>query len=306
MATNYTGRDPFTPPAYLAPYGHFISGLAADDGDKDDAAHLMALAMAALDSIQWLAWRTINIVDGGSYNFTPGITIKNAWTFTGVTSVQNFTGLSVNFDTAMHLYGGNTFFVGDTTFGIGHILVDGSGAGAGSDILAQNGADIRVSDAGGNLSVISGAQLFVDAASNSQLRGPTTYVGTSGYSVFREQHIAGSIVAVSYNYTDADVFVLGQITDMLHHVVTLVSPSLAAHGVYRFRVRLEESNTDYTNTSEWQLKFGGVTLVTIGTYQTNSNVSHRRPACVEIEFRQDSGEVSFCVLADFDSTVFLT
>ncbi len=158
MGTTYAGFNPFSPPGFTATYGRFITGLSCDDGDLDDAAVLNALAMACMDNNQWLAWRTINIVEGDAGNsaLTQNVNTYNGWIFR---SNVTFVGPQVLINSTPYLYNGKTFHVGDAALGIGHIVADGSGAGAGSDIQAINGARI-ICDGAGSIRVTGGAEII--------------------------------------------------------------------------------------------------------------------------------------------------
>jgi hypothetical protein len=51
-----------------------------DDNDKRDAANAEIGMEGLTDRSNFLAWRMINIVDGGSYTFTTPLSLRNPWT----------------------------------------------------------------------------------------------------------------------------------------------------------------------------------------------------------------------------------
>jgi hypothetical protein len=56
-----------------------------DDADKRDAANAEVGMEALTDRSNYLAWRSINIVDGGSYTFTTPLSLRNPWTVDATT-----------------------------------------------------------------------------------------------------------------------------------------------------------------------------------------------------------------------------
>jgi hypothetical protein len=163
MGTNYPGYETFTPiGGSPSGFGRWITGLAVDDDDNDDAAHLNALAMAAVDSIQWLGWRTYDIVSGGTYIFTSTITTSNGF---------NFIGTALRFSTNTKFDNGRTTNIGDPagTTGVHHVVVNpdsditigGSFGHPGQIIVNQFG----------QIEVKSGAILKTDSGSSSIFAG---------------------------------------------------------------------------------------------------------------------------------------
>jgi len=167
MSTPYYGFQTFvtSAPSATSPYGRFIVGDSADDGDLDDAQHLMALAMNATDQIQWLGWRVgyLNVVEGSAGNPALGaqITNYNAWVLNGGWTFQASSVVELKGPTYMGA--GATLHIGSNTFGVGKILADASGPGVGSEIKAIGGAPITVD--GGFLKVLNIGELFVDSTS---------------------------------------------------------------------------------------------------------------------------------------------
>ncbi|MFT3773019.1 MAG: hypothetical protein QM820_47150 [Minicystis sp.] len=89
MAHTYYGIDPISTPVANPGFGSWTGGTSTDDGDKRDAASANLNAEAALNRSNWLGWRTINIVDGGTYSYTPGITLANVFTWNGFHTFRN-------------------------------------------------------------------------------------------------------------------------------------------------------------------------------------------------------------------------
>ena len=71
--------------SWVSGTGVWSTAQVADGGDPRSAANLFAGLEAALDRINALAWRNINIIEGGAYTWTTGITTANAWQFNGAT-----------------------------------------------------------------------------------------------------------------------------------------------------------------------------------------------------------------------------
>jgi hypothetical protein len=126
MAHTYAGLDPFTPPSYTSGKGRFISGTATDDGDKRTAALAMILAQACMDSLQWVAWRTINIIEGGSYS-NATLTFSGGWVFQGTTTINSGGVLAIASTGGATMAAGSSFVI---TSDSGHhtgITVTGTG-----------------------------------------------------------------------------------------------------------------------------------------------------------------------------------
>lgn len=179
MATVYTGYQPRTFTTQTNPYGRFISGFAADDGDLDDAAHLMALAMAAMDRTNFLAWRTINIIDGDTATLRADVTIDtngHTWKFagTGATAIDpahtfGMLGVMQVGDGGNPAHG--MIRLGYALIGAGHLEVyagsditvkpDGSiilaGTSGHNAAMAFNGFSVAAFASGSTLAMLSGA-----------------------------------------------------------------------------------------------------------------------------------------------------
>jgi hypothetical protein len=86
MAHNSFGVDDpvaIIPVSPTPGYGEYPGAEIADDGDDRDAASAMMPSEALLDRTNFLAWRMINIIEGGVYAFTSLIDIANRWTMRG-------------------------------------------------------------------------------------------------------------------------------------------------------------------------------------------------------------------------------
>lgn len=122
MSHTFAGIDPFTAPAYLSGYGEWLDGTSPDDNDKRTAALAAVAAEAALNRTNWLAWRTINIVDGGTYTFTAPVSVRNAWSFTGTalfSSTVLFQGIAT-FSANVIISGTNNLTVGGNLTVLGY------------------------------------------------------------------------------------------------------------------------------------------------------------------------------------------
>ncbi len=144
MGTDYTGFEPRTFSVQPSGKGRFISGLAIDDDDQLDAAHIDPLPMASMDDVQFLAWRTVDWVSGDA------MALGGIVTFTGTSpnGIQfqcpvAFNGAHGNATFAKDAFvqSGSTFFFGSNAIGsAGHAVFDAGGAGAGSSLTMLNGA----------------------------------------------------------------------------------------------------------------------------------------------------------------------
>lgn len=85
-----------------------------DDNDKRDAANAEVGMEGLTDRSNFLAWRMINIVDGGTYAFTTAISLRNPWTVNAATftiasaagtAKINFTGADSRIEGAALLRG---------------------------------------------------------------------------------------------------------------------------------------------------------------------------------------------------------
>lgn len=233
MATTYPGFQSYvsSAPSPTSPYGQFVAGNATDDGDLDDAAHLMALAMANTDSLQWCGWRInyLNPVEGSAGNsaLTAAIVNYNNWDFKGPIIFEGvttqFSAGVVLFQTAAKIVQGKTLNVGDSTLGVGHVIADGTGSGAGSSIVARNGASMSATGSGSVLSVGNSAQFTIDGTASAAIAGPTTYSGSVGY-VGRRDELSAPAVTQTIDCKQGDTFAIpsGISADV---VCTLTTPS---------------------------------------------------------------------------------
>lgn len=216
MATPYFGYQVFTPSSQPFGFGRFISGAASDDGDLDDSAHLMALGMACMDNCQFLAWHSIDPVLGGNYTgpgYVTPIATSNQWTFTGVCSSSGgwaFDGGNVIITTPTYIANGATLFVGHNAApsGVGHIIADGTGAGAGSSIVARNGASMSATGSGSVLSVGNSAQFTIDGTASAAISGTTEYLGNGAYRSGRSEN-PGLAVSGTLDPSQGDTFNIG-------------------------------------------------------------------------------------------------
>ena len=84
MAHTYDGVDPpgspIIPTSPTANKGVWPTAQLTDDADERDAASAMQGIEAAHDKGNFLAWRMINIIEGGTYGFTSAISLSNAMT----------------------------------------------------------------------------------------------------------------------------------------------------------------------------------------------------------------------------------
>lgn len=140
----YHGLNPVTvfPGTPAAGYGFFPGPLETQGGDKRSSANLNAAVESLTSRTNFLGWRTINIVDGGTYTFISTVNVGNAWHFTNAgwvdpSAVFNIQG-TMNLGSG--LGGAGLFTVGSAFYGIGHVLVS-----LGSDITVQAGGTVAVS-----------------------------------------------------------------------------------------------------------------------------------------------------------------
>lgn len=191
MGTPYPGYDNFGPwHTYVAGKGRWVIGLAADDGDEDDAARLMALPMGVADCVQWLGHRAIDIVSGsppGGYSNGP-LRFNGNWDFQGFTT---FTGGGyVGFYVPTYVVGGATLYIGEPVLGIGHVRV-----GDGSDITILPGGVAKADGANALIGATNGGVLYAD--SGALMRVGVAGNGSQGTTELRQYapHVKGGIHA---------------------------------------------------------------------------------------------------------------
>jgi hypothetical protein len=249
----YNGTNPvalWVSYSFAANYGLWPTPDVAVGADPRNAANLMAAVQSVTDRTNLLGNRLamINVIDGSAGNsaFTASIANWNTWvfegasvSFTGVTVA--FTGTAVALQANTYLTAGKTLFVGKDTVGVGHILVDGFGTAAGSDLQAINGADIICDGMGGKIQVQNGAVLVVPSTASADFNGEIRHSGTGGYESLRAEHtilLAGGTTQ-TLTFTDFDVWVLDTITSGTPPITTIqfVPPSTNVPEVYRFIVR---------------------------------------------------------------------
>lgn len=108
---NYGTNDPaaILPTNPTAGYGEYPGATITDDEDPRDAATAMSGIEANLDRNNFLAWRMINIIEGGIYAFTALIDIANKWTIRGRVALTGVLGW-LAFRSPIHISGANATF----------------------------------------------------------------------------------------------------------------------------------------------------------------------------------------------------
>lgn len=319
MATLYPGYQVFTPSAQPFGFGRFISGIASDDGDLDDSAHLMALAMACMDNCQFLAWHSIDPVNGGNYTglgYVAPIATSNPWTFTGVVSSSGgfvLDGGNVIINTPTYIVG-STLFVGHDSApsGVGHVVIDGTGSGAGSSITVQGGADIILTDPGGRLALANHATLAIDGTSTAQLDGIVTttneivHSGTNAYESLRGYHIDDNTFSdFPLTITQADTFILDAVavpSGSTTLALAFVAPTSNVPAIYRFTLRQQDKTSNSTVPGGVQFAFPGGLTVQFGNNGSTNTTKHQ-PAGVLLEWRSDAGIVCVVSVSDPNGVV---
>ena len=174
MATNYTGYQPKTMSAILAGRGRWISGYAVDDGDLDDAQHLMALVMATMDCVQFLGWRSIDWLSLSTPSgYTPEVNVtfnehdSFGWFFNCDCHLSKYwlTGSGT-------LHVGGTLYVGSDTDPNDHGYMN---VAAGSRITVQG--QLVMDGASSLLKLDDGAQLLTTTSSPSTFNGSVALNG---------------------------------------------------------------------------------------------------------------------------------
>lgn len=135
--TAYPGTDPLTNGSaptngtFLFPYpsgfGIFPTPLEATDGDDRSAGNLMLGLESVTDRTNYLGWRMIDWISGGTYTWTASVSLANDMTWV---AVSNFTTTSqVNLEGATYVTGGSTgvFNIGNPILGSGVMRVRGNG-----------------------------------------------------------------------------------------------------------------------------------------------------------------------------------
>lgn len=191
----YPGTDAPAAPPTPTGFGIWPTPDCATGGDKRNAADLEASAQSITDRTNYLFHHSIDPVNGGDYSaLTATIATGNAWVFGGVIDFTNGVAFStgpVISAAPWYIVGGSTLHVGNASSpaGVGHVLIDGTGAGAGSSVAFQNGGILGLSSnsvaqwaTGATLSMLSsaGAATFANAVTLSGtvlLSGTTTQSG---------------------------------------------------------------------------------------------------------------------------------
>jgi hypothetical protein len=136
MAHTYPGVDEpssIIPGSPTAGYGVFPLPTVTDDQDNRDAASANLAAEADTDRINFLAWRMLNIIEGGVYGFTAVVSTLNAWIFRGSATFR--TGAVLHMDS-----GSSTLQYGDEIIKSGGTLTADSGSAVTTNgALAVNG-----------------------------------------------------------------------------------------------------------------------------------------------------------------------
>jgi hypothetical protein len=283
MGTTYTGYQPRTFTLQPTGHGRFISALAPDDGDDDDAAHINPLPMADMDNVQFLAWRVPDLVSGDTLTYTAAVSLRNAFTFTGPCKVAGGSA-SWFFWAPCVVSAGATMYIGDPSglSGVGHLVVE-----RGSDITADGTTSLlgvaRIRADGGNaaVEVINGAHLNVDAASDGTIlgdltigsstgststtvRSPTTYSGDRAYRVPRVKAIpkvppGGSPGdPVTINAEEADIWEI-QTGISAAYVVVIAASSLN----FTFTIRQRDPSVQGQDVTIEDHTFAGI----LGTFK---------------------------------------
>jgi hypothetical protein len=249
--TPYNGVNPFTPSATPTGYGVWTTVQVIEDGDKRSGGNLSAAGKSLEDQVQWIGWRTIDQVSGGSYTFTTTISTRNVWIFA---NEAEFIGTMFLTGTGT-ITAGATMYVGDPggVTGIGHVVVTN-----GSDVTAKPGGIIVADGTGGGtapvIAIKNGGVFTSDATSPMNLAGqfntvgpgvstlaaPVVRTGTSGYTQERTRKATFTAGALTIaNPTAYDVIYVDP-TNATDGILTLGTTSIPA-GV-RFRICMSGPN----------------------------------------------------------------
>lgn len=117
MSHTYPGVDDpsaIIPGSPTAGYGVFPLPTVTDDQDNRDAASANLAAEADTDRINFLAWRMINIIEGGIYNFVAVISTLNAWIFRGSATFRTGAVLHMDSGSSTLQYGAEIVKSGGT------------------------------------------------------------------------------------------------------------------------------------------------------------------------------------------------
>lgn len=147
-------------------HGWWPGPLVAQGNDPRSAANLMAAAEANTDRLNWLGWRALDVVGGGTYAWTAGLTLSNIFVFNGDVSLlgpsNNVAGnavlniglmvlgsptvgtLQFNGDTASFItgiVGSNGFTITSTTTNTAALTLNGNGTGPALNAIASGSPD---------------------------------------------------------------------------------------------------------------------------------------------------------------------
>ncbi len=124
-------------------HGFFPTGLSIDDGDQRSAGNLANIGQAQANRTQWLAWRTIDWIAGGTYTWTGNLALSNPFTFNGGCLFMNEVVVSST----------------------GFFVLRGSGVSYIGNSAILNVGDPAGLDGIGKVKVLSGSEIQFDAGS---------------------------------------------------------------------------------------------------------------------------------------------
>ena len=95
-------------------HGWWPSPLVVQGNDPRSAANLNAAVEAAIDRINWIGWRVIDWIAGGSYTWTNPVTLLNQLFLNGGVAISDsYFRIRTNAAIKSYIGNGSTFHVGD-------------------------------------------------------------------------------------------------------------------------------------------------------------------------------------------------
>jgi hypothetical protein len=152
-------------------HGLFTVPLVVQGNNDVTAGNIAAADQGEQNSLNWLGWRTIDWIAGGTWTWTAQVNMSNALVMNGdfvMNGPQNVLG------------NGGTLYIGYPLLGNGAVVVS-----SGSSVTANSGSTWEYKS-GSSVTFDAGASLLIDAGATYQVGAPLVHTGTTGVSVLRD------------------------------------------------------------------------------------------------------------------------
>jgi hypothetical protein len=223
------------------PYGTFPKNILSFAGDPRSSGNLNAGPQANKDALVWLTYRALDIVNGGSYDWTSTVTLSNSFNFNGgliafgkagtTTTVEFGANAQLQFDNgagANWLSGsGETFSAGAVLSVVGALNIYGTeNIETGGTLNVLNGGTVFVLN-GGTIDVESLGNFTLEAGSAFNVETPTLHIGGTAYSQLRDVALTSITVTAGgsggHAVADADNTFDPTQADMIEYDATAIT-----------------------------------------------------------------------------------